>query len=288
MSVYANEEQQRELEYQDMLDEKYGYDDYEDYLYEDNYEDDCIITNKKFTTKINKPKCEIIRFPMSSNELNMKDKKCDYKTLAIMTIYSNVNLDANEKHRYIYKKDILLNKDEIETLSNRKIDTICRNVKKLCKLESKVVEAKNTDKGIVYIVNYATEETNTKGNKVYRKYVPIEEKILRYLINNATSNVIKTYILLKYRCMYGDENGTRVSGKDIASNIGLCVNSNDSLTTVYDMIAGLSGHHLIKVKKRYITEVLDDGKESVKCYNYFTITEYDEWLEWRNDYNNEK
>ena len=126
-------------------------------------------------SKEKKKKCEVVKLPITSSENNMKNKKCDYKTLAIMTLYSNFNQD--EDHRYIYKNDIILNKDEIETLSKNKIDTIMRNVKKLCKLESKVVEAKNTDNGIVYLINYGEENNDEYGYKTYRKYVTIEEEM---------------------------------------------------------------------------------------------------------------
>lgn len=280
MSIYASEELQRELEYQDMLDEKYGYDDYEDYLYEDNYDDDCIVPNKESKPKINKEKCKLVKFPINSDEINMKNKQCDYKTLAIMTMYSKINLSANEKHRYIYKEDILLNKDEIEKLSNNKINTICKNIKKLCKLESKVVEAKNTNNGIVYIINYATEETNSDGNKVYRKFVPIEEDILKHMMDTASSNVIKTYIFLKYRCRYNKNCGTKITRKEIAENIGLSPKSDNNLKTVYRCIKALEGNHLIKVSKKYTSEVSDNGNESVKCFNYFTIVSHDKWEEW--------
>ena len=32
---------------------------------------------------------KVVMLPMSSKKCNMQNKKCDYKTLAIMTLYSN-------------------------------------------------------------------------------------------------------------------------------------------------------------------------------------------------------
>ena len=34
-------------------------------------------------------KDKVVMLPMSSKKCNMQNKKCDYKTLAIMTLYSN-------------------------------------------------------------------------------------------------------------------------------------------------------------------------------------------------------
>lgn len=233
-------------------------------------------------SKEKKKKCEVVKLPITSSENNMKNKKCDYKTLAIMTLYSNFNQD--EDHRYIYKNDIILNKDEIETLSKNKIDTIMRNVKKLCKLESKVVEAKNTDNGIVYLINYGEENNDEYGYKTYRKYVTIEEEILRYLTDTGSSNLIKTYILLKYRCL--DENlkpkETKLTRMDIADNIGLSIKSDNNLKTIGNILTSLAASNLITVHKEYVTEIDESGKERVKCLNYYKVVSYEEWIKWKN------
>ena len=233
-------------------------------------------------SKEKKKKCEVVKLPITSSENNMKNKKCDYKTLAIMTLYSNFNQD--EDHRYIYKNDIILNKDEIETLSKNKIDTIMRNVKKLCKLESKVVEAKNTDNGIVYLINYGEENNDEYGYKTYRKYVTIEEEILRYLTDTGSSNLIKTYILLKYRCL--DENlkpkETKLTRMDIADNIGLSIKSDNNLKTIGNILTSLAASNLITVHKEYVTEIDESGKEKVKCLNYYKVVSYEEWIKWKN------
>ena len=144
--------------------------------------------NKKSTTKKEKPstqknkekikeeiveepieenKCKVIKFPMSSDEVNMKNKKCDYKTLAIMTLHSNHT--PSENHRYVYKKDILLNKEEIESLSKNQIDTICRNIKKLCKFSYKVYSFSATpDMDIVNKLNNESKDIKDvkKGERI--------------------------------------------------------------------------------------------------------------------------
>lgn len=271
MSIYATEEEQRDLEYQAMLDAKYGYyDDYEDYLYEDNYDNECIIKNKGTKVK-SKDECKVIKFPMSSSEVNMKNKKCDYKTLAIMTYYSNYNSYDKEDHRYVYKNDILLNKDEIEGWSKNKIDTVCRNIKKLCKLENNIIEAKNTDNGIVYLINYKDENN--------RKFVTIEDEILKLLLDGCSSNVIKTYIFIKYRCEFNGNKETKLTRKDIIDNVGLSIKSEKNLDKVKRWIYILKGANLIKVNSKYEVEVDElSGNEVVKKFNYYQIVEYEDWI----------
>ena len=95
---------------------------------------------------------KIIKFPISTAEENIQDKKCDYKLLSALTLLSKYN--NGEDHRYIYKDDIILNKNKIESLSKRKINTVIKNVRKLSKLEGNAVVAKSVDGKIVYIINY--------------------------------------------------------------------------------------------------------------------------------------
>ena len=35
---------------------------------------------------------------------------------------------------------------------------------------------------------------------------------------------------------------------------------------------------LIKTSKRYVTEVSPNGNEVVKCYKFFKVNDYDEWV----------
>ena len=152
---------------------------------------------------------KIIKFPISSDEKYMRNKKYDYKTYCLMTLLSKHN--KGENHRYLYEDDVLLNKDNIEELSKTKIETIKRNMKKISKLENNLVISKLIDGKIVYIINYKNEDE--------RKYVTVEEDILKRLINNLNSRTIKTYILLKYRCK--TNKFTRITKEDININIGL-------------------------------------------------------------------
>ena len=105
--------------------------------------------------------CQIVKLPINSSKQNMQNKKCDYKTLAIMTLYSymtpnEITLEQGyeELYRFAYRNKIEKDMDEIEELSNNKRDTIIRNIKKLTKLNSGLITAVNSPKGIIYYINY--------------------------------------------------------------------------------------------------------------------------------------
>ena len=91
---------------------------------------------------------KVVMLPMSTQKKYMKDKKCDYRTLAIMTLYSKFTpieeqhkTGNYEPYRYVYKNKIIEFTDEIESLSNKKIGTIVNNMRKLSQLNNGLVQA---------------------------------------------------------------------------------------------------------------------------------------------------
>ena len=85
---------------------------------------------------------QVFNCPM--NTAYIKDKKMDYKTLGIMTIFSNRksevvarDISEAEAHRYLYEKgnnSIWSNRKEMEKLSGNKIKTIRANTRHKNKL----------------------------------------------------------------------------------------------------------------------------------------------------------
>lgn len=72
---------------------------------------------------------KILNLPINSTKENMQNKKCDYKTLSIITVYSNKTPfseddSVEELYRYLYRNKLLANSAEIEELSNLKINKI--------------------------------------------------------------------------------------------------------------------------------------------------------------------
>ena len=207
-----------------------------------------------------------LALPLNSEKENMQNKKCDYKTLAIMTLYSKMTPkeqqekeEHEENYRYVYKNNIIEFTDEVEELSKNKIDTVIKNMRKLSKLEGNLVTAvKNKDGEICYVINYASEQD--------REYVTIEEDMLKFLINTGNGNVIKTYVLLKYLCAKGEKKITR---SYIAQQIGLATNSRKNLQVVSDITESLANNGFIKKRRR-----TNGAKEEI----YYSVNSHEDWL----------
>lgn len=218
---------------------------------------------------------DITKFPIASSDEYLKDKAVDYKTLSLMTLYSNLNppkLDQGieEFYRYLYRNKLTSNQEEIEQLSNAKMNTILKNVKRLTKLENRLVTFDNTEHGIVYYINYT--------NELGVDYVTIPEDMLKFLINTSNSNTIKTYILMKYMCR---DKGKIMTREYIAGKIGLSAKSHNSLLTISHITKSLENNHFIKKKVVYNTHTID-GREVTKQSIEYSVVEREEWKQLNN------
>lgn len=252
-------ESQRELDY-DLIGEMIGVDD-----------DIKDLIIDKDTVAIGMSKDNIIRFPISTDEKNMKDKKCDYNTYGLMTLFSKYT--KGEDHRYITEDDLILNQSKIEEYSKNKFDTVKRNIKKLAKLESSLVVAKIINGKTTYIINYK--------NKDGRKYVTIEEEILKTLLNDLKSSTIKVYMLLKYRCK--TKTFTRIIKESINNNIGLNSDSGKNkkeLNKTLDLLRDID-----LIEKYTKTEKIQNknGKIVYTPVTYIRLVSYEEYIERRRE-----
>lgn len=206
---------------------------------------------------------EQIRFPINSSKQNMKNKNCDYRILAIMTLYSNMTpkeisyeKGEEELYRYIYENKIVKFTEEIEELSKIKIHTFLKKVMKLVNLESRPVSAVNTENnGICYYINY----TNIKG----REYVTIEENILKKLIEIGDSSLIKVYILLRYMCK---DEFKKITNKYIVEQIGLSTKSRNNIQKVIEITKLLEENELIIKEKEQVVEAVKNKNKIIKQY----------------------
>jgi hypothetical protein len=220
---------------------------------------------------------KINRFPISSEQEYMKDKKVNYLNYCILVYFSNYQdiQDTFENgnydcHRYIYEDKILKNKDAIEHYSKTKIQTFIRNAKKIANLSNgEMVFVTKTDEGKIV---YKIEKPN--------KFILIEEKILRILINFCSTNAIKTYVFLKWKCR---ERGCIISRKEICENIGLSSTGERQLQEITDITKGLQKLGLIK--RKTITNVSIDG-ESYNRSTYYELSTFEDWEEyWESEKN---
>lgn len=212
---------------------------------------------------------KINKFPIISKQEYMQDKKVNFLNYCILVYFSNFqdnndieNFDGTyDMHRYIYEDKILKNKDAIEQYSKTKVKTFIKNVKKLADISNgEIVSVKETNDGkIVYEIN----KTN--------KYILIEEKILRVLINFCNTNAIKIYVFLKWKCR---ERGYIISKKEICRNIGLSENSKKQLQEITDITKGLQKLGLIY--RKTTTGKSADG-ETYNRSTYYEIIPFDKW-----------
>ena len=228
---------------------------------------------------------KVVRLPMNCSEVHLKNKQCDFKTLAIMTLYSCFETTEDEltsAHRYIYRNKIIELTDEIEELSQSTIRSIKRNIKKLADLDNALVNVYETDDGkIVYKINYQLGEfiEDERGIKTHEKgaFVQIEESMLKFLINVGNNNVIKTYILLQALCESEyRKTGSRekwVTREFIAEHIGLSTKSNknlDLITDITDMLRDIDF-----IDKKLVVFRTDNGQ--TKTHAYYKIVSSEEW-----------
>ena len=226
-----------------------------------------------------------VKFPMNIYEGNIGDKKCDYKTLAIMTLYSNNDKPNEEEYkywRYVYRNKLVGLSEEIEQLSETKINTILRSVKKLSDLSGGLVTASRSEGGkIIYTINYRDGEVirdddgrpikTTKGS-----FVLVEEDILKYLIHFGSNLDIKIYLFIRGLCEWNErKNGKKemmLTRNYICEHIGLSPNSKANLQLISGATFMLEGSGLIR---KNVLKTSVDGKFVSKIY--YSIVPYNEW-----------
>ena len=224
---------------------------------------------------------KINKFPISSEQKYMRDKKVNFLNYCILVYFSNYQKDCEMKnfegtfdtHRYIYENKILKNKEEIEHYSKTKIQTFIRNAKKLATLSNgEVVSVRKTNEGKIV---YQIEKPN--------KYILIEEKILRVLISFCSTNAIKTYVFLKWKCR---ERGCIISRKEICENIGLSSTGERQLQEITDITKGLQKLGLIN--RKTTTDISIDGKDYNRS-TYYELVPFERWEKyWESEENPNK
>ena len=227
--------------------------------------------------------------PMNTEYI--KDKKMDYETLGLITLYSNykgevvcdnegLSISEVEYHRYIYEKgsnSINSNMKNMEKISKNKRRNIKRNIKKLTECNNKVVEVCSDINGNIYykINPYAN------SNEGMGKFVVINNKMLEYLIHTGNSNMIKTYCMIKI-LLWDDKNKCYVkrqlTREFLLKQIGLS-ESGKNITMMGNILKSLVANGFIKREK--ITHVKEINGESIVKTNYiYELTTDDEWFKY--------
>ena len=226
---------------------------------------------------VNVDKKEGWNCPMNTEYI--KDKKMDYETLGLITLYSNyksetvceeegLSISDVEYHRYIYEKgsnSINSNMKNMEKLSKNKRRNIKRNIKKLTECNNKVVEVCSDINGNIYykINPYAN------SNEGMGKFVVINNKMLEYLIHTGNSNMIKTYCMIKV-LLWDDKNKRYVkrqlTREFLLKQIGLS-ESGKNITMMGDILKSLVANGFVKREK--VTHVKKINGENIVKTNWF-------------------
>ena len=204
-------------------------------------------------------------FPITSSKNNLMNKQLDFRVLMLMTLLSNRQTmndfeerGENELWRYLYRNKLKEYQNLVESLSKTKLNTIYKNIKRMEKLDCKVIDIVKTEgNDIVYYIKY------TDNN---REFVMIETKIMEALIHSFNSNAIKVYIVLKYMCRNGKK---KISQEWLLKQIGLNVNSHNNNRLITNITTEL---HCGGYINKY-TETIDGNKK----INYYEVNSLNEW-----------
>lgn len=180
------------------------------------------------------------------NISKLSDKHFNYKTLAIMSLYSIPYNGYVLLNRFI----LLDHVNEVEQLSNLKINTILRSMKKLAANDDLVKQRKGKLGHICYII--ATNQS-----------VKVDKDVLKQLINVGDNNLIKTYLFLLSQCNRYEKKA--IPNAVIAQGIGLSP-CNNSLQTITNLTNKLNDLGLIQKTKQTF---MDNGIP--KVFNKYII-----------------
>ena len=177
------------------------------------------------------------KIPIRIDAKFMTDKNFDYHALGVISFFGTKDygksISLNQKYLYEHK-------EEVEDISQKKLNSIYRVMKKMSKEYKDIISvSKDIQKKNVYHTSYC--DKSGKG------YILIEEDALKTLLRGKDTNIIKTYLLLKMICK---NNKKIITREYICRNIGLSPNSSNNLSKISKITDFLEKNNLIK--KEYI------------------------------------
>lgn len=196
---------------------------------------------------------------MPSDKESVKNK--NLLTYSCMILQSNYNSsDEFDDRRYLYKNKLDLK--EMENTMKISQRTIKSRINMLIKTD--LVETVQTEDGLVYKFNYKKDD---------KYFVEIENDILKQLCHTS-SNVIATYILMKYHLRDGAKQMTR---EFIAEEIGLSSSSERLVTDITKVLAKLGLIAIYEHYKQIDVATKDGTRNGVKKVNVYELISYDDW-----------
>lgn len=177
----------------------------------------------------------------------LSDKHFNYKTLAIMSLYST----PHNGHRFLNRDTLFDHANEIEQLSNLKMNTILRSIRKLV-VKDNLIKQYRDELGYMYY-SIATNQC-----------IRVNKDTLKQLINIGDNNLIKTYLFLLSQCSKFEKKA--IPNQLITQSIGLSPTSNNSLQVITNATNKLNELGLIQKTRQTF---MDNGM--LKTFNKYII-----------------
>lgn len=201
---------------------------------------------------------ERFKYGFPSDSERIKDK--NLLTYSAMLTQSNwYDKDLDDRRFLYYNK---LDKKEIANTMKVSQRTVNRNINALIK--TGLVEAINTENGVVYKFNYKKDD---------KYFVEIENDIMKELIHTST-NVIATYVLMKYHLK---DSPKQMTQEYIAEEIGLGKTCRAMVRQITKILAKLG---LIIIHKRFeqVSVMTEKGLKVIpKEILIYELVDYDDW-----------
>lgn len=180
-------------------------------------------------------------------------KNINYITYGILTVY------CDEKG-FVLNDALKKNKKQIENLYKLKFDTFMKNVRKMVKGNNDLLDAKNSDKGIVYMINI-------------KKGVLINTNVLKILLTANDPNLLKTYLYLKENV----KNNMAIDRADIIKGIGLSEKCENNFQVISNITTYLNDMGLITKNKKCITEIKENNNFQTKHIIEYSLNTEDKY-----------
>lgn len=174
-------------------------------------------------------------------------KDMDFSILVSLLLRSKLE---RKEGNYRYINYSYMDKEDICKECKISKATLSRKLKYL--EEKNILILKNTDSGLIYIINHSRDG---------KYYVTIHHRILRKLIRTTNKYAIKLYILLKMQCSIFNNNP--MSNAYLCEQLGYATSSQRNLDKVGSMANLLVEHGFIEKAQNRIYDKNKDGKKVI-------------------------
>lgn len=219
---------------------------------------------------------ENVEFPLPTHKSVLENKKFPYNTFATLMVNSNYgglnnHIEKGNFKNYLYDnkmEEVMDFLKELESegakVTNKR--TVERHIKTILDLGLDLIEVRNTENGIVYMLKSSID------NKYYVK-IPYAQ--IRELLISTNKNMLKLFAFMKYMC--NETDFKTIERKFIAEHIGISSKSVKNLDGISVMLNSLANLGFIEIMENVKVESDANGNKKVKTvlsYRLCTLEEY--------------